>query len=229
MAQNNYVEGYSMHKPPLLEADGFCFWKTRFETYIKSKDINLCLKSLDPDYSSKNHVRKFLRALPLKWVAKVTAIKEAKDLDKLPFDELIGNFKVYEMILASDGVASKPIKEKVMPITLKANVTRQDEEEEFNSIVKNLWNLFKKGNRFERENCFGNGGDKFDRGHGNRSKGVGSSRGKPNCNGNGIKNHFINDCTKVKMKKAFFGGAWSDSEYGNQMGKDTTCLMAICS
>ncbi|GKD51905.1 hypothetical protein Tco_1280881 [Tanacetum coccineum] len=154
MAQENYVEGCSMQRPPLLEADGFCFWKIRFKTHIKSKDINLwqvtqngdfvfmiedlqlkievetlyellkddqrkqlgknseakmtlynalslkdckidlltqqyekfsisseetidsgftrfnaivtSLKSLDQDYSSKNHVGKFLRALPLK-------------------------------------------------------------------------------------------------------------------------------------------------------------------
>nr|GEW80436.1 reverse transcriptase domain-containing protein [Tanacetum cinerariifolium] len=122
---------------------------TRFSAIITS------LRFLDPDYSSKNHVRRFLRALPLK-------------------------LKVMEMILASDGVASKPIKEKVMPIALKANVTRgqtsndsvcqdgsyededkdKDEEKEFNSIVRNLWKLFKKGNRFNRENRFGNGGDR---------------------------------------------------------------------
>ncbi|GJT25243.1 hypothetical protein Tco_0895180 [Tanacetum coccineum] len=53
---------------------------TRFNAIVTS------LKSLDPDYSSKNHVRKFLRALPLKWRANVTAIKEAKDLDTLPLD-----------------------------------------------------------------------------------------------------------------------------------------------
>ncbi|GKD55837.1 hypothetical protein Tco_1289224, partial [Tanacetum coccineum] len=76
---------------------------TRFNAIVTS------LKSLDPNYSSKNQVRKFLRALPLKWRAKVTAIEEAKDLATLPLDELIGNLKVYEMILASDGVASKPI------------------------------------------------------------------------------------------------------------------------
>ncbi|GKC74810.1 hypothetical protein Tco_1120693 [Tanacetum coccineum] len=174
--------------------------------------------------------------------AKVKAIEEAKDLDTLPLEELIGNLKVYGMILASDGVASKPIKEKVMPIALKANVTRgqtsndsvcqdgsdedEDEEEEFNSIVKNLWKLFKKSNRFERENRFGNGGDRFDRGHGNSSKGVGSFRGKCNCYVCGSKNHFV-DCTKENMKKAFFGRAWSDSAGGDQMEKDATCLMAI--
>ncbi|GJS05774.1 putative ribonuclease H-like domain-containing protein [Tanacetum coccineum] len=129
--------------------------------------------------------------------------------------------QVYEMILASDGVASKPIKEKVMPIALKANVTRgqtsndsvfqdgsnedEDEEEEFNSMVKNLWKLFNKRN----------------------SKGIGSSRGKRNCYGCGSKNHFVDDCPKAKMKKVLVGGVWSDSEVGDQMEKDTTFLMAI--
>ncbi|GKD32269.1 hypothetical protein Tco_1247778, partial [Tanacetum coccineum] len=60
------------------------------------------LKSLDPDYSNKNHVRRFLRALPLKWRAKETTIEEAKDLATLPLDELIGNLKVYEMVLDND-------------------------------------------------------------------------------------------------------------------------------
>ncbi|GJZ67727.1 reverse transcriptase domain-containing protein, partial [Tanacetum coccineum] len=187
---------------------------TRFNAIVSS------LKFLDPDYSSKNHVRKFLCNLPMKWRAKVIAIEEAKDLATLPFDELMGNLKVYEMVLASDGVASKPIKEKVMPIALKSNVIKGQTSND---------SLFKKGNRFERENCFGNGGDRFDRGHGNRNKVVGSSRGKRNCYGCGSKNHFIDDYPKVKMKKAFFGGAWSDSKDGDQMGKDATCLMVISS
>nr|GEU36192.1 zf-CCHC domain-containing protein/UBN2 domain-containing protein [Tanacetum cinerariifolium] len=101
MAQENYIEGCSMQRPPLLEANGLFFWKSPFETYVKSKDIDLC----------KNRVRNFLRALPLKWRVKVTAIEKAKDLATLPFDELIGNLKVYEMVLNNNGVGSKTTKE----------------------------------------------------------------------------------------------------------------------
>nr|GEU35835.1 UBN2 domain-containing protein [Tanacetum cinerariifolium] len=79
---------------------------TRFNAIVTS------LKSLDPDYSSKNHVRKFLHALPLKWRANVTTIKEAKDFATLPLDELIKNLKVYEMVLDKNGVGSKTTKEK---------------------------------------------------------------------------------------------------------------------
>ncbi|GKC19772.1 hypothetical protein Tco_1021922, partial [Tanacetum coccineum] len=30
-----------MQRPPLFEANCFIYWKTRFETYMKSKDIDL--------------------------------------------------------------------------------------------------------------------------------------------------------------------------------------------
>ncbi|GJX66015.1 ribonuclease H-like domain-containing protein [Tanacetum coccineum] len=59
----------------------------RFNTIITS------LKALDESFSSRNHVRKFLRALPTKWYQKVTTIEESKDLSTLPLDELIGNLK----------------------------------------------------------------------------------------------------------------------------------------
>nr|GEZ04014.1 DUF4219 domain-containing protein/UBN2 domain-containing protein [Tanacetum cinerariifolium] len=93
---------------------------TRFNTILTS------LKSLDLDYSSKNYVKKFLRTLPLKWRAKVTAIKESKDLSTLPLDNLVGNLKVYETILENDGIVSKTItKEKVKPLALIAKVTKE--------------------------------------------------------------------------------------------------------
>ncbi|GJX17238.1 hypothetical protein Tco_0218070 [Tanacetum coccineum] len=92
---------------------------TRFNAIVTS------LKSLDPDYSSNNHVRKFLCTLPLKWRAKVTAIEEAKDLATLLLVELVRNLKVYEMILENDGLVSKiTTKDKVQSLALKAKVTR---------------------------------------------------------------------------------------------------------
>ncbi|GJX74393.1 hypothetical protein Tco_0312988 [Tanacetum coccineum] len=57
--------------------------------------------------------------------AKVATIEEAKELDTLPLDELIGNLKVYEMVLDNDGIASKTTKEKVKSLTLKAKVNRE--------------------------------------------------------------------------------------------------------
>ncbi|GJU22882.1 hypothetical protein Tco_1156224 [Tanacetum coccineum] len=69
---------------------------SRFNTIIT------LLKALDESFSSHNHVRKFLKSLPTKWRPKVTAIEESKDLSKLSLDELIGNLKVYEVVLEKD-------------------------------------------------------------------------------------------------------------------------------
>ncbi|GJZ58628.1 putative reverse transcriptase domain-containing protein [Tanacetum coccineum] len=149
---------------------------TRFNVIVTS------LKSLDQDYSSKNHVRKFLCALPLKRRA-----------------------KVYEMISENNGVASKITKEKVKSLALKAKVIMEqtsddsdsqggsnedideEEAEAFYLMERNFQNFFQKGNQFGRGNRFGNGA--------NREVG-----------------HFISECLKPKENKAFVGRAWSDSE-----------------
>ncbi|GJW65971.1 UBN2 domain-containing protein [Tanacetum coccineum] len=91
----------------------------RFNTIITS------LKALDGGYSSKNYVRKFLRALHPKWRAKVTAIEESKDLTSLSLDELIGNLKVHEMIIKKD---SEIVKAKVerKSLALKAKKESSD-------------------------------------------------------------------------------------------------------
>ncbi|GJU15756.1 zf-CCHC domain-containing protein [Tanacetum coccineum] len=78
------------------------------------------LSALDESFSSKNYVRKFLRALPPKWRAKVTAIEESKDLTSLSLDELIGNMKVYEVIIKKDSEIVKDKREQSRSLALKA-------------------------------------------------------------------------------------------------------------
>ncbi|GJX52412.1 hypothetical protein Tco_0280781 [Tanacetum coccineum] len=41
MESEKYLVGQSMQRPPLFESDGFIYWKNRFETYVKSKDLDL--------------------------------------------------------------------------------------------------------------------------------------------------------------------------------------------
>ncbi|GKC65612.1 putative reverse transcriptase domain-containing protein, partial [Tanacetum coccineum] len=74
--------------------------------------------------SLKQESCKKVSTLPLKWRAKVTAIEDAKDLATLALDELIGNLKVFDMVLYNDGVGSKTNKEKFKPLSRKANITR---------------------------------------------------------------------------------------------------------
>nr|GEV18117.1 UBN2 domain-containing protein [Tanacetum cinerariifolium] len=93
----------------------------RFNTIITS------LKPLDEGYSSKKYVRKSLRALHPKWREKVTTIKESKDLIALSLDELIGNLKVYEMVIKKDYEVVKAKGER-KSLALKAKKESSDEE-----------------------------------------------------------------------------------------------------
>ncbi|GKA30333.1 hypothetical protein Tco_0716638 [Tanacetum coccineum] len=123
------VQEYEQFPPPPPSY----FRKTESTRYVlfvldlTPNSIITSLKSLDEGYSSKNYVRKFLRALHPKWRAKVTVIEESKDLTSLSLDELIGNLKVYEMIIKKD---SKIVKAKVerKSLALKAKKESSDEE-----------------------------------------------------------------------------------------------------
>ncbi|GJT52654.1 hypothetical protein Tco_0978811 [Tanacetum coccineum] len=94
----------------------------RFNTIITS------LKTLDEGFSRKHYVRKFLRALHPKWRAKVTSIEESKDLTSLSLDELIGNLKVYEVIIKNDFKVAKGKREQSKSLALKAKKESSDEE-----------------------------------------------------------------------------------------------------
>ncbi|GJS78548.1 hypothetical protein Tco_0728429 [Tanacetum coccineum] len=80
--------------------------------FAKFNTIITSLKALDEGFSSKNCVRKFLRALHPKWRAKVMAIEELKNLTTLSLDELIRNLKVYEEVIKKDSETVKSKREQ---------------------------------------------------------------------------------------------------------------------
>ncbi|GJU71602.1 retrovirus-related pol polyprotein from transposon TNT 1-94 [Tanacetum coccineum] len=199
----------------------------RFNTVITS------LKALDEGYSSKNYVRKFLRALHLKWRAKVTAIKESKDLTSISLDELIRNLKVHEMIIKKD---SKIIKAKVerKSLALKAKKESSDEEcstsgsedEEYAMAVRDFKKFFKRRGRFVRQ-------PQNDKKTFQRSCDDKNSKSDRKCFRCGDPNHLIEECPKSpkdKNQRAFVGGSWSDSgEEDDEKVKNETCLVAQAS
>ncbi|GJU15496.1 putative reverse transcriptase domain-containing protein [Tanacetum coccineum] len=166
--------------------------------------------ALDEGFSSKNYVRKFLWALHPKWRAKVMAIEESKDLTSLSLDELIGNLKVYEVIIKKDSEMVKGKREKNRSLALKAKKESSDEEsstfdsedEEYAMAVRDFKKIFK---RQEDLKCF-------------------------KC---GDPNHLIRECAKLSRnynQRAFVGGSWSDSdEDEEEKTKDKKCLMAKAS
>ncbi|GKD23664.1 retrovirus-related pol polyprotein from transposon TNT 1-94 [Tanacetum coccineum] len=348
MELEKYLEGQSMQRPPLFESDGFLYWKNRFETYVKSKDLDLwhvitdgdfcpiqynpetkkdeivpfdkqnddlkkklaknneanivivnalprkeyerifmcktakeiwdsllithqvnnqvkdnkidllvqqyeqftileeesidnafakfntiitSLKALDEGFSSKNYVRKFLRALHPKWRAKVTAIEESMNLTMLSLDELIGNLKVYEEIIKRDSEMVKSKREQIRSLALKAkkeysdddNSSSDSEDEEYAMAVKEFKKFFKRRGRFTRQ--LRDERKSFQR---NRNDNYGKSERK--CFRCGDPDHLIGECPKPlrnNNQSAFIGGAWSDSgEDEVDKTNDETCLVA---
>ncbi|GJU70120.1 zf-CCHC domain-containing protein [Tanacetum coccineum] len=144
------------------------------------------LKALDESFSSRNHVRKFLRDLPTKWSPKVMAIEESKDLSTLPLDELIGNLKVYEVVLEKDLETSRNKKEKYKSLALKARKVLSKEEATSSDSNDEEYAMAEDKKEKDDLRCF-------------------------NC---GDLNHFISDCPKHSFndQKAFVVGCWSDSE-----------------
>ena len=60
------------------------------EFYAKLKDIVNLTFNLGEIIPESKIVRKVLRSLPERFHAKITAIEESKDIDKIPLTELVG-------------------------------------------------------------------------------------------------------------------------------------------
>ncbi|GKA12418.1 retrovirus-related pol polyprotein from transposon TNT 1-94 [Tanacetum coccineum] len=199
----------------------------RFNTIITS------LKALDEGYSSKNYVRKFLKALHPKWRAKVTAIEESKDLTSLSLDELIRNLKVHEMIIKKDFEIVKANVER-KSLALKAKKKSSDEkcstsgseDEEYAMAVRDFKKIFKRRGRFVRQ-------PRNDKKTFQRSCDDKNGKSDRKCFRCGDPNHLIRECPKQlkdKNQRAFVGGSWSDSgEEDDEKVNNETCLVAQAS
>nr|GEV13130.1 UBN2 domain-containing protein [Tanacetum cinerariifolium] len=163
----------------------------RFNTIITS------LKALDESFSSRNYVRKFLRALHPKWRAKGTAIEKLKDLTSLSLDELIGNLKVYEVIIKKDSEMVKGKREQNQSIALKDKKESSDEDcsasdsedEEYAMAVKEFKKFFKRRGRTVRQ-------PRDERKSFQRSRNDKNGKSERECFRCGDLNHLIKECPK---------------------------------
>ena len=77
------------------------------EFYAKLKDIVNSAFNLGESIPEPKIVRKVLRSLPKRFHAKITAIEESKDIDKIPLTKLVGNLQTYELGLTRIGKSGK--------------------------------------------------------------------------------------------------------------------------
>ena len=77
------------------------------EFYAKLKNIVNSTFNLGETIFESKVVRKVLRSPPERFHAKITAIKESKDIDSIPLIELVGNLQTYELGLTRIGKGPK--------------------------------------------------------------------------------------------------------------------------
>ncbi|GKB10188.1 alpha/beta hydrolases superfamily protein, partial [Tanacetum coccineum] len=210
-----------MQRPPLFESDGFIYWKNRFETYVKSKDLDLWHAITDGDFPPIQN------NLETKKDEVVPFHKQNDDLKK----KLAKHNEVYEEVIKKDFKTVKGKKEQSRSLALKVKKEVSDEDssssdsedEEYAMAVKEFKKFFKRRGRFVRQ-------PRGDRKTFQRSRNDGYGKSERKCFRCGDPNHLIGECSKPPKnndQRAFIGGAWSDNgEDEVEKTKDETCLVA---
>ena len=106
-----------------------------YKFYVKLKDIVNSAFNLWETIPKPKIVRKVLKSLPERFHAKITAIEESKDIDKISFTELVGNLQTYELGLTRIGKSSKG---KSMALKAKSSDTDEssvDEDSKMKSYI----------------------------------------------------------------------------------------------
>ena len=75
--------------------------------YAQLKDIVNLAFNFGETILEPKIVRKVLRFLPERFHAKITAIEESKDIDKIPLTKLVGNLQTCELGLTRIGKSGK--------------------------------------------------------------------------------------------------------------------------
>ena len=114
------------------------------EFYNKLKDIVNSAFNLRETISKPKLMRKMLRSLPERFLAKITMIEESKYIDKIPLTELIGNMQTYELGLTRIGKSGE---DKSMALKAKSSDTNEsldDEDSKMNSYITRQFEKFTK-------------------------------------------------------------------------------------
>ena len=111
------------------------------EFYAKLKDIVNSAFNLGETIPKPKIVRKVLRSLPERFHAKITAIEESKDIDKIPLTELVGNLQIYRLVLTR---IEKSSKSRSMTLKAKSSDTDESSDDDDSKMKSYITRQFKK-------------------------------------------------------------------------------------
>ena len=111
------------------------------EFYSKLKDIVNSAFNIGEIIPKPKIVRKVLKSLLKRFHAKITVIKESKDIDKIHLTKLVGNLQTYELGLSRIGKSSKS---KSMALKAKSNDTDKSLNNEDSEMKFYITRQFKK-------------------------------------------------------------------------------------
>ena len=111
------------------------------EFYAKLKDIVNSTFNLGETISKPKIVRKVLRSLPERFRAKITAIEELKDIDKIPLTKMVGNLQTYKLGLTRIGKTGKG---KSMALKAKSSEIDESSDDEDSKMKSYITRQFKK-------------------------------------------------------------------------------------
>ncbi|GJZ23249.1 hypothetical protein Tco_0560708 [Tanacetum coccineum] len=228
MESEKYLEGQSMQKPQLFESDGFIYWKNRFETYVKSKDLDLWHVITDGDFPpiQNNPETKKDEVVPFH--------KQNDDLKK----KLAKNNKakmVYEEVIKKYSETVKSKRKQSRSISLKArkdlsdddNSTSDSEDEEYAMAVRDFKKFFKRRGRFVRQP---HEEDIISKEIKVRQKWARRKKNALIVEIQITRRKNVSKLIKIQNQKAFVRGSWSDSDEDEEdKTNDEKCLMAKAS
>ena len=111
------------------------------EFYAKLKDIVKSAFNLWETIPEPKIMRKVLRSLPERFHAKITVIKESKNINKIPLIELVGNLQTYKLGLTR---IRKSSKSKGMALKAKSSDTDESFDDEDSKMKFYITRQFKK-------------------------------------------------------------------------------------
>ena len=111
------------------------------EFYAKPNDIVNSTFNLEETILKPKIVRKLLKSLPERFHAKIMAIEESKDIDKIPLTKLFGNLQTYKLGLSR---INKSGKSKSMALTAKSSDTDESSDDEDSKMKSYIIRQFKK-------------------------------------------------------------------------------------